>query len=115
MIHGEKEYLPDFAGYYRCPNPCSNPNYPKPKWKSDKGFAKHLDGCIAKEYVAPAAVGPEHFADCPDCGQEILKLTSCWKMHRKTVCIDCHEPYLEAGIGFHGPADWEPPGITLEG
>lgn len=67
-----------------------------------------------KKWKKPEVV-QELFANCPDCDQPIYKLTSCWWMRDKITCIDCHEPYLEAGIGHHAPAGWDPPGITLEG
>lgn len=120
MKHGGREYLPDHKGRFFCPWKCHDPNYPPKNWLTEKGFSGHLAKCKAKpepelEYVAPATVGPEYFADCADCGEPILKLTSCWRMRDKITCIDCHEPYLESGMGHHDCAGLEFPGFVLEG
>jgi hypothetical protein len=32
-------------GVYRCPFNCGDPRYPRPKWKTVKGFMRHLQGC----------------------------------------------------------------------
>ena len=40
---------PNKTGYYKCPFGChTNSSYPKPKWKTEKGFRKHLEGCFMK-------------------------------------------------------------------
>jgi hypothetical protein len=36
---------PDKRGFYRCPFRCGSPNYPQPKWKTEKGFRKHMSKC----------------------------------------------------------------------
>ena len=32
-------------GYYYCPYDCSDPRYPERKWKTEKGFRKHMEKC----------------------------------------------------------------------
>lgn len=120
MIYDGITYLPDYKGKYYCKFECHDKNYPPPKWLTEKGFTKHLEKCKGKPdkelvYVPETPKIAKIFCNCQDCGDPILEMTSCWKMHNKTVCIDCYRPYFEKGIGFHGPAGWEPPGITLEG
>ena len=39
-------------GYYKCPFNCHDKRYPKPKWKTVRGFRNHMDGCGRK----PSAV-----------------------------------------------------------
>lgn len=39
---------PNKSGYYKCPFGCHNSNYPQPKWKTELGFMKHLQGCFMK-------------------------------------------------------------------
>ena len=112
-----KEYKRDFRGKYRCPHLCSPPNYPPRGWVSDKGFAKHLSECAFKPPERPVVEEfvPGWWKDCPDCGKPIMKLASVWWMHEKIVCIDCHAPYLAAGVGHHDAAGLELPGVTLFG
>lgn len=31
---------------FRCPYRCHDKNYPAPKWKTEKGYLKHLETCI---------------------------------------------------------------------
>jgi hypothetical protein len=33
------------GNYWRCPNDCHDKRYPKPKWKTEKAFKRHLDNC----------------------------------------------------------------------
>ena len=35
-------------GVYKCPFKCGNPGYPTPKWKTEKGFLKHLNSCYKR-------------------------------------------------------------------
>ena len=35
-------------GVYKCPFNCSNPNYPTQKWKTEKGFIRHLESCYKR-------------------------------------------------------------------
>ena len=53
---------------------------------------------------------------CPDCGQDIYELESCWPMVEKTVCVanGCWEKYYEQGLGYHAPAGWGD-SVALEG
>lgn len=69
----------------------------------------------AKKWKPPADPEPEVYAICPDCGAEILSMTSCWRMEDRTVCIGCYEVYYEAGIGYMDCAGLTLPGISLEG
>lgn len=40
---------PTKSGYYKCPFGChTNSSYPQPKWKTEKGFRKHLECCFMK-------------------------------------------------------------------
>jgi hypothetical protein len=32
-------------GYYRCPYECGDPRFPKPKWKTLKGWQGHVEKC----------------------------------------------------------------------
>lgn len=113
------QYSPWRDGAYRCNWKCHNPDFPAPKWKTEKGFLKHLEGCgfnpNGPQWVKPADTESRQFAECPDCGSPIMEFTSCWRMKGKTVCIDCHVPYLVMGMGFHDCAGFELPGVTLEG
>jgi len=36
---------PNKSGFYKCPFNCGDPRYPKPKWKTEKGFRQHMDKC----------------------------------------------------------------------
>jgi len=115
-----KSYDRDSRGKYRCPNPCSDPNYPPRSWVSDAGFLKHLAECRGKPerelvWNPSAAQEREKFADCPDCHQPIWKMTSYWEMTSgKFVCIDCYLPYYERGEGFHAPAGLDISQLALE-
>ena len=33
------------GNYWICPNDCHDKRYPKPKWKTEKAFKRHLDNC----------------------------------------------------------------------
>lgn len=33
------------GNYWKCPNNCHDERYPKPKWKTEKAFRRHLDNC----------------------------------------------------------------------
>lgn len=33
------------SGFYKCPNKCGDSRYPQPKYKTEKGFIKHLANC----------------------------------------------------------------------
>lgn len=33
------------GNYWKCPNNCHDKRYPKPKWKTEKAFRRHLDNC----------------------------------------------------------------------
>ena len=41
----DKKIKPHKDGKYRCPFHCGAEGYPKPKWKTMKGFLKHLNEC----------------------------------------------------------------------
>ena len=41
----DKKIKPGRDGTYRCPFRCSRSDYPAPKWKTMKGFLKHLNEC----------------------------------------------------------------------
>ena len=113
-------YSPWRDGSFRCPWKCSDPNYPQRKWASEKGFLKHLQECKGKPepeliWEKPPEREREVFGECPDCGATIWKMQSCWWMLDKIVCIDCHELYLEAGMGHHDCAGLNLPAVLLEG
>lgn len=114
-----KTYERDKRGKYRCPNACSDPNYPPRSWVSDVGFLKHLADCKGKPepelvWTPSAAQEREKFADCPDCGAIIWRLGSCWWMHGRITCLDCYLPYYEAGRGHLSAAGLELPIFSLE-
>lgn len=120
MLCDGTDYPAGRDGKFRCPWKCHNPQFPAPSWKTEKGYAKHLAECscnpkIGEDYVAAIAAAPEEFAECPDCGAIIMKMTSIWQMPERFVCFDCRGPYLEAGIGFQDCAGLILPGMTLEG
>ena len=52
MEKKKKKIKPSKTGYYRCPFGCGRKDYPAPKWKTEKGFMKHLNEC----YYRPSAV-----------------------------------------------------------
>lgn len=33
------------GNYWKCPNDCHDKRYPKPKWKTEKAFRRHLNNC----------------------------------------------------------------------
>lgn len=33
---------------YRCPYECGDPRYPRPKWKTERGYLKHLESCPSR-------------------------------------------------------------------
>jgi predicted RNA-binding Zn-ribbon protein involved in translation (DUF1610 family) len=120
MIYNGTEYEPWKDGKFRCPWKCGNPDYPQAKWATEKGFLKHLEGCpenpaIGANYIAELESAPEVFAKCPDCGREIMKITSIWQMEGRFVCYECREPYQEAGIGYLDSAGLVLPKFLLEG
>jgi hypothetical protein len=41
----DKKIKPHKDGKYRCPFHCGRSGYPAPKWKTMKGFLKHLNEC----------------------------------------------------------------------
>ena len=43
---------PSKTGIYKCPFGCGRKDYPAPKWKTEKGFMRHLENC----YMRPSAV-----------------------------------------------------------
>ena len=110
----------DRDGFFRCPNRCGNPDYPQPKWKTEEGFAGHMAKCKAKPepelvWVPEPKAAREKFGECPDCGSILWKMSSCWWMHGRIVCVACYRPYFEAGIGHHDACGLTLPGLTLEG
>lgn len=110
-----KVYERDSRGKYRCPLRCGHPDYPQPSWVSDKGFLKHLAACKgALTWTPEPPQEREKFADCPDCGSPIWKMTSCWRMQNRIVCIECYKPYFDVGIGHHDCAGFDlPPFLSL--
>jgi hypothetical protein len=40
-----KTVKPTKGGVYHCPYNCSDPGYPRKKWKTEKGFRKHMEKC----------------------------------------------------------------------
>lgn len=106
-------------GFYRCPNKCSNPDYPQRKWKTEKGFNTHMETCRPEPpvlvWVPEAKGGPRKWSECPDCGATIWEMTSIWWMHDRVVCVGCFLPYYEAGIGHMDCAGLTLPGMALEG
>lgn len=38
-------------GVYKCPFNCANPSYPTPKWKTEKGFIRHLESCYNRPSI----------------------------------------------------------------
>ena len=42
---------PTKSGYYKCPFNCYDSRFPQPKWKTEKGFMKHLQKCNMKPSV----------------------------------------------------------------
>ena len=118
MIFEGVQYEPGRDGKFRCPWRCGSDDYPQPSWKTEKGFTKHLGGCAAKaqaEWKPTPEPERKVFTECPDCGANIMYMSSCWQMRDRMVCIDCWEPYYEAGIGYHSAAGLDLPGISLEG
>ncbi len=113
-----KVYERDGRGKYRCPNDvCSqwNPEWPRPSWSSDKGFLKHLAECASKVWTPKPVTEQEKFADCPDCGTTIWKMSSYWEMTGGAfVCLACYLPYYEQGRGFIAPAGLELSIFSLE-
>lgn len=108
-------YERDSRGKYRCPNRCGHPDWPQPSWSSDKGFLGHLAKCKGADTWRPEPVTErEKFADCPDCSAVIWKLSSCWRMREKIVCLNCYLPYFEAGYGHLDSAGLELSIFTLE-
>lgn len=107
----------DGKGKYRCPHRCGDPNYPQPSWVSDKGFLGHLAKCAGRvelRHDSEPVKEREKFADCPDCGGTIWKMSSCWWMHDKIVCLACYRPYFDQGIGHHDAAGLDLPLFSLE-
>jgi hypothetical protein len=107
------------GGKYRCPWPCSDPNYPPRSFKTEKGFLKHLGECKAKPrpelvYVPEEPGKPKAEGLCLDCGQMLYRHQSCWRIGERVVCYGCREAYMEAGMGFHDCLNLELPGLTLE-
>lgn len=47
-------YKKNKAGYFKCPYNCSNAGYPAKKWKTTKGFLKHMEDHVLWEAKAVA-------------------------------------------------------------
>lgn len=89
-----KEYSPDSRGYYRCPYRCGNPDFPAPKWVTERGFAKHLAECRAKPepesvYVPPEPSEVVWWRDCDGCGRPIMTGDTIWVATPDRFCFDC--------------------------
>lgn len=110
---------PGRDGFYRCPNKCGNPDYPQPKWKTQKGFDKHMAECSPEPPVptwVPLPRGERRkWGECEDCGCILWELASVWWMRDRIVCLECRQPYQEAGIGHHDAAGLVLPGLAMEG
>jgi hypothetical protein len=80
-------------GVYKCPYSCHDSRYPKPKWKTLKGFTNHMKKCkcskdvieknrqldIAKK-VKSDAIGEVALLECPLCVGD-----SVWYVYRSVV------------------------------
>ena len=44
-IEFEGEAVKPIGGVYRCPFKCGDKRYPAPKWKTERGFRKHMTEC----------------------------------------------------------------------
>ena len=120
MLFDGVEYKPWKDEKYRCPWRCHNPDFPAPKWSTEKGFQKHLEGCscnpaIGRDYVAEQGAVPEVFAECEDCGRPIMKFTSIWQLIGRFVCFNCREVYQECGQGYLDCCGLQLPKYLLEG
>lgn len=47
-IEFEGQIVKPKNGVYRCPFRCGKSDYPKPTWKTEKGFRKHMEQCPAR-------------------------------------------------------------------
>ncbi len=120
VIFENVEYSANYTGKYYCPYDCHNPDYPKPSWKTDKGFLGHLEKCLGRVDASPRRKSEpikeeekQLFGKCPDCGSDIWTYESVWTMPHSFVCIDCYLPYYEKGIGFHDCAGFILPDASL--
>ena len=52
VIEFEGEKVIPQNGVYRCPYNCGDPRYPRKKWKTERGFRRHMKNCPNK----PSAV-----------------------------------------------------------
>ena len=78
---------------------------------------KYLDTSNKKadKWKPPPPPPPVLFCECDDCGEPIYKTTACWQIGSRVVCWDCHEGYMDAGIGYQECAGLNLPAVMLEG
>lgn len=117
MVLDGVDYPPGRDGKFRCPWLCHDPEWPAPKWSTEKGYQKHLEKCLQnpkKAYVSPKEER-RIFGECRDCGIPIMTMSSMWKLANAVVCMGCCQAYYEAGMGYHDCAGLELPGLMLEG
>jgi hypothetical protein len=108
-------------GLFRCPWKCNEGSlYSQPKWKTEKGFKKHLDECsfnpnLLQSWKPEPEAAREKFGTCPDCGGLVWRYASIWQMMNRWVCWNCKDEYAEAGEGYLDCAGLELPKVMLEG
>jgi hypothetical protein len=82
----------DARGFYRCPFKCGDPQYPQPKWKTLKGYEKHIVSCSFKPppiHVPTPQPAPELFGNCTGCGSIVLHGDTIWISRDVWRCYDC--------------------------
>ena len=78
---------PSKSGYYKCPFNCHDSRYPQPKWKTEKGFMKHLEKCNMK---------PSVVSQCEMKKQEIDNQINEWK-----EILDELKPIILSNLGLN--------------
>lgn len=86
------EPKPDRKGRYWCPHLCHDTSYPRPHWKTLKGYLKHLEDkhSQAKYPDAPPRDPVEPCGYCSECDRVVVTGESIWARPRQViVCWDC--------------------------
>lgn len=86
------EYKRDWKGFFRCPWKCGNTDFPQPKWKTEAGFKKHLEGCAMRPQEPPPPPPPPELVPwgrCSGCHCMVFEGETILKRGKNFLCTNC--------------------------
>ena len=80
---------PNKSGFYKCPFNCGDPRYPKPKWKTEKGFRQHMEKCSKRpSFISSKIEKEKNDLELIEKMKLELLTTLPFKVGDKIICIN---------------------------